>query len=424
MQTCAVIGLGYVGLGLAVALSKHNIVLGYDIDNDRLQELRDHYDRNEEVSATQLAQSKMVLTNNITEIKKATLYIVTVPTPAYFYEFPNLEPLIHASQDLASILKKGDIIVFESTVYPGTTDEICIPLLEKFSHLIHGKDFNVGYSPERMNPGDKKNTLATITKIIAAPDPKTLDIVRETYAQICKEVYAVSSIKAAEAVKILENTQRDVNIAFMNEFAKIMHALNLNVHEIIEGAKTKWSFVPFKPGLVGGHCISIDPHYLAFKAKRHGVAPDLILTARKINDGMTQFIIQEMIKLLVKNNIDTKDATIGILGVSYKEETHDLRNSLAFKLINELRDYGFKCCVHDPLNHKAFNQDKYHIHLDKFEDIDNLTVALVVVGHDFYRDLGLNGILKKCNKHQIVMDIPNLYCDEIQTCKDLIYWNL
>ncbi len=326
MSTYAVIGLGYVGLGLAVSLGEHHQVLGYDINQQRIFELKQHLDRNHLLTDQELKNTHVFYTDNINDLKTANFYIVSVSTPAYFYEMPNLEPLIHATQQLAAILKKQDIVVFESTVYPGTTEEICIPILEEISQLTCGVDFNVGYSPERINPGDEQHTLKNITKIVGAQNKTTLAIIQKTYESICDKVHPVSSIAIAEAVKILENTQRDVNIALMNEFTKIMHELKLNTQEIIEGAKTKWTFLPFKPGFVGGHCISIDPHYLAFKAKRKGLYPDLILTARKVNDGMSQFVIQAMMKLLLQHQIDPRKITIGVLGLTYKENTNDVRN--------------------------------------------------------------------------------------------------
>lgn len=423
MRIYAVIGLGYVGLGLATALSKHYRVLGYDINEHRVSELRKNVDHNKLITKEQLKQSNVFYTSSIKEINEASFYIVSVSTPAYFYETPNLEPLIFAVKQLGSILKKGDIIIFESTVYPGTTEEICVPILEQVSHLKNGDDFQVGYSPERINPGDKKHNLKNITKIIAAQNDETLKIMYETYKSICDKVYPVSNIQIAEAIKILENTQRDVNIALINECSKIMHALNLDTHEIIEGAKTKWSFLPFKPGFVEGHCISIDPHYLAFKAKRHGVQPDLILTARKVNDGMTQFIIQSMLKILIKNNIDTSNITIGILGISYKENTNDTRNSLALKLVKELYDYGFKCRVHDPMNYNDAVKT-HNINLEKFSSLKNLSVVIIVVGHDYYRNLGLKKILTISKNPHVLIDIPNLFGNESKQIKDLVYWNL
>lgn len=422
MKTYAVVGLGYVGLGLAVALSKHHSVLGYDINQHRVNELQKNRDRNQQIDTKELANSPVTYTNDIERIKKANFYIVSVSTPAYYYETPNLDPLICATKALGAVIKSGDIIVFESTVYPGTTEEICIPILEEISQLICGKDFHVGYSPERINPGDPVHTLKTITKVVSAQNPETLKAIQETYESICDTVYPVSNIPTAEAVKILENTQRDVNIALMNEFTKIMHALHLNTHEIIEGAKTKFGFVPYKPGFVGGHCISIDPHYLAFEAKRHAVQPDLILAARKVNDGMTQFVIESMMRLLVKNKINTSDLSIGVFGISYKANTVDTRNSLALKLIKELKDYGFNYHVHDPFEHKA-NQEDQKFTLENFDEINHLSVAIIAVGHDFYRD-HFQQILEKCKRPAILMDIPNLFMNAHQSHNNLIYWNL
>ena len=422
MKIYAVIGLGYVGLGLALSLSKINTVFGYDIDEERINQLRHKFDRNNQVADNKLLASRIILSSNSDDIKSANFYIVTVSTPAYFYEIPNLEPLIDATKKLASVIKKDDVIVFESTVYPGTTTDICIPILEQYSHLRCGIDFHVGYSPERINPGDQEHTLQKMTKIISSQNKDTLEVIRETYQQICDTVYPVSSIQTAEAIKLLENIQRDVNIALMNEFTKIMHALNLNTHEIIEGAKTKWGFVPYKPGFVGGHCISIDPHYLVFEAKRHGVMPELIPIARRVNDGMTQFIIQSMMKLFIKNRVDTTNATIGIFGITYKENVLDTRNSLALKLVKELREYGFSCRVHDPL---CATQSSIYLeeNLEDFDSISDLSVAIIVVGDDFYK-AKLEQIIGKCKDPKLVMDIPNLYIDSHQLHKNLVYWSL
>jgi len=424
MNKIAVVGLGYVGLGLAVALSKHYSVIGYDISKTRIAELQQNIDKNNTVAYDELVKSTTIYTHQLEDIKEATFYIVAVSTPAYYYEMPNLEPLIYATQELATVIKKGDIIVFESTVYPGTTEEICLPILEKFSHLKHGDDFNVGYSPERINPDDKVHTLKNITKVISAQNQATLEAIAVVYKSICDHVYPVSSIKIAEAVKVLENTQRDVNIAFMNEFAIIMHALNLNVHEILTAAQTKWSYVPFKPGLVGGHCIAVDPHYLAFKAKRVGVHPDLILAARKINDDITHFVIQELLKLLIKNQVEVGKSTIGILGVTYKENTPDIRNSLSLKLIKELNAEGFYCQVQDPLADKVILKDKYHINLIDFDQFKEVTAIILVVAHDFYRDAGLKKIMGTMKAPLIIMDIPNLFVSEAVSYEQLHYWSL
>ncbi|MDI9819353.1 MULTISPECIES: nucleotide sugar dehydrogenase [unclassified Legionella] len=425
MGIFAVVGLGYVGLELAVALAKSSQTIGYDISKARIEELQQGYDRNNIVPSERLNNTQLQLTADVDAIRKADFYIIAVSTPAYYYELPNLEPLIKATRDVGKLLKKGDIVVFESTVYPGTTEEICLPLLEELSHLRCGKDFNIGYSPERISPGDKQHHLKNIPKVISAQNPETLQAVQTVYQLICDRVYPVSNIKTAEAVKILENTQRDINIAFMNEFAQIMHALNLDTHEIIEGAKTKWSFAPFKPGFVGGHCIAVDPQYLAFKAKRHGVEPKLILTARQINDGMTQFIIHEMNKILIRNKIFFKEIRIGLFGVTYKENVPDIRNSLSFKLIKEFKDYGYEVIVHDPLADKKIVQNRYGVDLQEFNTIQDLSVAIIIVQHDFYREMGLEKFITRFSKTGLLMDIPNLFIEEGNNLDSpIIYWSL
>ncbi|ASQ44589.1 UDP-N-acetyl-D-glucosamine 6-dehydrogenase [Legionella clemsonensis] len=423
-KTFAVIGLGYVGLELAVRLAESKETYGYDISTHRIKELQQNEDINYLISSERLKNSNLKLTSDINLIKAANFYIVAVSTPAYFYELPNLEPLINATRSLGAVLKKGDIVVFESTVYPGTTEEVCIPILEEVSRLRCGQDFNVGYSPERISPGDKKHHLQNIPKVISAQNDHTLQEIKAAYQLICDTVYTVSNIKTAEAVKVLENTQRDINIAFMNEFAQIMHALGLDTEEIIEGAKTKWSFIPFKPGLVGGHCIAIDPQYLAFKAKRHGVEPKIILAARQVNDGMTQFIIHEMNKVLIKKNISFEKIKIGLFGVTYKENVPDIRNSLAFKLIKELKEYGFNYIAHDPWANKKMVKEKYQLDLIEFEDMQDISVAILIVQHDFYRDKGLQQFVNKFKSTGLIMDIPNLFVKEEKNFDNVIYWNL
>lgn len=420
MKIYAVVGLGYVGLNLAIALAKKNKVIGYDINKTRIKRLQQYQDDHELVSSSELNHPNLSYTSDLKAIKSAVFYIVSVATPALYYDYPDLEPLINVVKDLAQILKRDDIIVFESTVYPGTTQDICIPLLEQGSGLKNGEDFHVGYSPERINPGDEEHTLENMTKIVAAENPHTLKTIRAVYEGICGQVYPVSSIAAAEAAKLLENAQRDVNIALMNEFTKVMHALNLNTHEIIEAAKTKWGFIPFQPGFVGGHCISIDPHYLAFKAKRHGVYPDLLLTARKVNDGMTQFVLQSLLKILLENKLNSTQLNIALLGITYKPNVVDTRNSLSLKLLKELSEYGLACQVHEPLLDPAY----FHMPLTSFEALANLNVVIIVVGHDYYRNIGLKSILNKCVKPAVIIDIPNLFVSERQQHKDMIYWGL
>jgi len=424
MRHYAVVGLGYVGLNLVAALGKQfNQVYGYDINPQRIQALSVFDDANHQVSSADLNSALVHFTDDIADLKIVDFYIICVPTPAYYFETPDLESLTSAMETLGKVLKKKDIVVFESTVYPGTTEDICVPILERHSHLVCGQDFNVGYSPERINPGDKTHTLKNTTKIIAAQNQNTLEIIRRTYEKICDKVHAVSSIRVAEAIKILENTQRDANIAVMNEFSKICHSLQLDTHEIIQGAKTKWNFLPFKPGFVGGHCISIDSQYLAFIAKRHSVYPDLILAARKTNDGMTLFVIQSMLQLLSQHKFNLAQTKIGILGISYKENVNDIRNSLTLKLIKELKPYQFSLYVHDPLNYDYINIEQ-KLHLEKFDDLGDLDVLIIANAHDYYRTIGYKKILKKCAKPSIIMDIAHLFVDEPRKDKNIIYWSL
>jgi len=332
--------------------------------------------------------------------------------------------LIDASKQIAKVLKKGDIVVYESTVYPGTTEEVCLPILEEGSSLKAGKDFFLGYSPERINPSDTKHEINKVPKVIAAQNEKVLGEIDKVYSACTGSTYRVSDIKTAEAVKILENTQRDINIAIMNEFTGIMHALDIIMNEVLQAAKTKWNFVDCKPGFVGWHCISVDPLYLAFKAKKIGVNHDLLLTARKVNDNVTIFVIQELKNIILKNNLSIDGFTIGIFGVTYKENVPDVRNSLALKLIKELKAAGFHCLIHDPVANKKLLKDTYKVDLSNFEDMQRLSAGMVLVGHDYYKANGLESILGTLNSNKIIMDVPNLFVKESKDINELIYWNL
>lgn len=424
MKTIAIAGLGYVGLELAVSLSNSYHVIGYDILESRVNELKDHYDRNNLVSKERLSNSSIVLTTKVEDIRQATVFIVTVSTPAWYYLIPDLQPLIKSAEELAKLLKKGDLIVFESTVYPGTVDEVLTPILEKNSSLRAGQDFYIGYSPERINPNDKQHTLQNIPKVISGQNETALALVKEVYSACCTTLHPVSNIKTAEAVKILENTQRDVNIALMNEFTQIMHAMTIDMHEVLNAAKTKWSFVPFKPGFVGGHCIAVDPLYLAFKAKQEAIDCDLTLAARKINDNLTLFVMQSLIKIMLTNHMSPDQCEIGIFGITYKENTPDFRNSLALKMIKEMKKYGFRMRINDPLADPKKIQEKYHINLEDFSNITNLSVAIIVNAHNEYIEEGLGSFTKKFNGIPFIMDIPNMFADEARHNKNLVYWNL
>lgn len=424
MRNIAIIGLGYVGLSLAIEFGHSMTVLGYDCSEARVDELRNGLDSNRLFSKKQLLNPKLRYYSDLAEIAVADFYIVTVPTPAYYYDYPNIEPLQAVSRDLAKILKVNDIVVYESTVYPGLTEEICIPLLEEGSGLQSAQDFFVGYSPERVNIGDDLHTIRNTPKIISAQTKEALAIVSQVYALICESLHPVSNLKTAEAIKILENTQRDVNIALMNEFIQITHALGLDTHEILEGAKTKWSFVPFRPGLVGGHCISVDPQYLAFKAQREGVLPRVIRAAREVNNAMPEFIIKSMFKYLLLKPFDVKATRIGIFGVAFKENISDYRNSLALKLIRDLKQYGFQLVIHDSKVDKAALKNSHGIVLTELEDIRDLDVAVVTVGHKEYIDNGLQAFQNHCSSNALIMDIPHCFSLEAKQQPMLQYWSL
>ncbi|HBB53030.1 MAG TPA: nucleotide sugar dehydrogenase [Legionellales bacterium] len=422
--TIAVIGLGFVGLEIALALSEYYPLYGYDNNQQRIDDLMDSADINLQSSKNELKQHSIIFTSNIENIKHANVYIITVPTPVLFYEFPDLEILKAVSQKIGGILKKNDIVIYESSVYPGTTQEICIPLLEASSNLKENIDFFVAYSPERICPSDTNHNLKNMSKIISANHPETLKVIHSIYEKIALNVYPVSQIEHAEAAKMLENIQRDVNIALMNEFSKIMHAMNLNMHEILEAAATKFNFIPFKPGLVGGHCISVDPLYVAFQAKRHSVQPELILCARKINDSMTQFILQEMLKILVKHVENRGPFKVGIFGVTYKENIPDIRNSLIFKFLKECKDYPFEFEIHDPFLSKNIQKNNVTFPMKNFDDIQNLDLAIIFNNNLFYEEKGLETFIKKCKPPGLIMDIPNMFINDSQQKQLKQYWHL
>jgi UDP-N-acetyl-D-galactosamine dehydrogenase len=419
----AIVGLGYVGLELAMALSEHFQVTGYDHNKQRIIELSHCQDTNSQFNKKKLTHTKLIFSSDIKTIQPANVYIITVPTPVYYYEFPDLELLKDATQQIASVLKKGDLVIYESSVYPGTTTSICIPILEEISKLKEQFDFDVGYSPERICPSDSEHSIKKVTKLISASNATVMEKMEYIYSKICENVYPVSKIEHAEAAKILENVQRDVNIALINEFSKIMHMMNLDTHQILTAAETKFNFIPIKPGLVGGHCISVDPMYLAFQAKRVAVYPELILCARKVNDSMTQFLLQEMLKMLAKYATHPAPYKIGIFGVTYKDNIPDIRNSLVFKFIKECEDYPFGFMIHDPYFNQNIHKPNKIITISSFDEISNLDVALICVSHHFYKTQGLETFIKKCKTPTIIMDIPNMFVDE-HAKQDINYWHL
>jgi UDP-N-acetyl-D-galactosamine dehydrogenase len=364
MKKIGVIGLGYVGLPLAAEFGKRRPVVGYDISEDRIAELKSGFDRTDELDNDELAQAvHLTFTASLENIQHCEIYIVTVPTPIDEYKKPDLTPLEKASSAIGSVLKKGDIVIYESTVFPGATEEVCVPLLEKHSGLAFNKDFYCGYSPERINPGDKEHRVSTIKKVTSGSTTAIADEVDQLYAEIITAgTHKASSIKVAEAAKVIENAQRDLNIAFVNELAKIFHKMDIDTQEVLAAAGTKWNFLPFKPGLVGGHCIGVDPYYLTYKAESLGYNPQVILAGRRINDGMGAYVASRIMKLMTREG-KSQHARILVLGITFKEDCPDIRNSRVIDVINELKDFGVQVDVHDPNADNEEVKNEYGIEL-------------------------------------------------------------
>lgn len=421
----SVIGLGYVGLPLAVAFGKISPIIGYDIDKERLAQLQTGYDRNNEVSVSDLKQSKVTFTNDPKQLKDADFHIVTLPTPVDEAKQPDLSILYSASKTLAPYLKKGDIVVYESTVYPGTTEELLAPILEKYSNLKCGVDFFVGYTPERINPGDPSHILANTPKIISGMNSETLDIIGKTYSKVVTAgVYPVSSIKVAEAAKILENTQRDLNISLINEIALIFNKLNIDTHEVIQAASTKWNFMPYTPGLVGGHCIGVDPYYLAHKAITVGYYPEVILAGRKINEYMGKFIAEQTIKKLIQMGKKIRDSHILIMGMTFKENCNDIRNTRVFDIIKELEAYGVKVFVHDPIASAEEVKKQYNVDLMDIDKLSGIDGIILAVAHDQYKKMPSSTFKNLLNENGILMDVKAILKPEDFNGTKIGLWRL
>ncbi len=380
----AVIGLGYVGLPVAVGFARSGVsVIGFDIDARRIAELRDGKDRTREIEPAELKQPTLAFESDPGRLADADFFIVTVPTPIDGANRPDLGAMLSASNTVGRALKQGDIVVYESTVYPGAVEEECVPVLERVSGKKAGQDFSVGYSPERINPGDKQHRFETITKVVAGQDARTLDIVADVYGSVVKAgIYRAPSIKVAEAAKVIENTQRDLNIAFMNELSAICSALDIDTNDVLEAAKTKWNFLPFQPGLVGGHCIGVDPYYLTFRAEKAGYHPQVILSGRRINDDVGKRVAQECIRRLVRRN--RAGAVVTILGLTFKEDVPDTRNSKVVDIINELRSFGVQVQVHDPLALADEAKHEYGISIIPFEALKPADAVIIAVAHREY----------------------------------------
>ena len=403
----AVVGLGYVGLPLAVEFGKYRNVIGFDINSERINDLNNKVDSTLEISSEDLLQSKKLsFTNDVDNISKCNVFIITVPTPIDKNNSPNLIPLRKASEMIAKILKKGDLVIYESTVYPGATEEVCVPILSDISNLEFNKDFFVGYSPERINPGDKENTLTTIKKITSGSTPEIASYVNELYLSIISAgTHLASSIKVAEAAKVIENTQRDLNIAVINEFAKIFNTLNIDTQEVLDAAGTKWNFLHFKPGLVGGHCISVDPYYLTHKAKEVGYQPEVILAGRRINDGMGSYVATQLVKELSRKKIRIDEANILILGFTFKGDCPDVRNTKIIDVYKELCSYNMNVDVHDHWASKTEVKKNYGINLLNKLDHDKYDAIVIAVDHSDYKSWGEEKIRSFGKDHHIVYDL-------------------
>lgn len=428
-EKLSVIGLGYVGLPLAVGFSKKLKVIGFDVNSNKIKKYKAGIDETNEVGNRELSESKVIFCSDEKCLKECRFHVVAVPTPINEDKTPDLRPLINASKTLGRNMEKGSIVTYESTVYPGLTEEICIPILEKESNLKCGKDFFVGYSPERINPGDRVHKLDTIMKIVSAQDEHTLEIVAKVYEIVAKAgVYKAKDIKTAEAAKVIENSQRDINIAFMNELSIIFNKMNIDTKSVLEAARTKWNFLDFKPGLVGGHCIGVDPYYLTYKAEKVGYNSQVILSGRRINDSMGKYIAETTVKKLIQANKKVQEARVGILGFTFKENCPDIRNTKVIDIIKELKEYGIEAMITDPIADKIEAKRIYNINLLEFDKLIELDAIIIALAHTQYKELSLKEIneLFKIDSEDrnVLIDVKGLFDSKMINTKKYIYWRL
>jgi UDP-N-acetyl-D-galactosamine dehydrogenase len=409
----AIIGLGYVGLPLAVEFGKKRPVVGFDINPRRIDQLRAGEDATRETTPEELAEAKhLTYSSDPKDLKSCNVFIVTVPTPIDDHKRPDLTPLIKASETVGKALKKGDIVIYESTVYPGCTEEDCVPILEKYSGLIFNQDFYCGYSPERINPGDKEHRVTTIKKVTSGSTPEVADLVDSLYREIIVAgTHKASSIKVAEAAKVIENTQRDLNIALMNELSVIFQRMNIDTHEVLQAAGTKWNFLPFKPGMVGGHCIGVDPYYLTHKAESLGYNPQVILAGRRINDDMARHSARNVIRLMAKSGYDLSAATVGVLGITFKENCPDVRNSKVVDLVNELYEWGVRVRVSDPWADAEEVYRDYGIRLVEVDANHPVDALIIAVAHDCFASRSVDQLkpLLVPRENPVIADLKAIY---------------
>ena len=409
MATVAVVGLGYVGLPLAVEFGKKYRTIGFDLSEAKVNAYRGHVDPTGEVSGEELrAASRLEVTTDPSTLGEADFVVIAVPTPVDDAHNPDFRPLISASESVGKNLKRGATVVFESTVYPGATEEVCIPIIERHSAMLWKKDFFVGYSPERINPGDKQRTLTKITKVVAGDTPETLVRVAEMYGSIVTAgVHRASSIKVAEAAKVIENTQRDLNIALVNELAIIFHQIGIDTLEVLEAAGTKWNFLPFRPGLVGGHCIGVDPYYLTYKAETVGYHPQVILSGRKINDGMGKYVAEQTIKRMILRGFSVNSEYVIVLGLTFKENCPDTRNSRVVDVIRELQSFGANVLVHDPVADPKEAEHEYGIRLTDWNDLPRAAAIVAAVSHQEFKQRPLEDFAAKLSPNGIYVDVKS-----------------
>ncbi|MFN0274665.1 MAG: nucleotide sugar dehydrogenase [Chitinophagales bacterium] len=417
----SVIGLGYVGLPIALEFGRKFSVIGFDIDEKRIELLKQGVDPGDEVKKDAFANTHVSFTTRKEELKNCSFHIVAVPTPVDEHRVPDLSPLIAATKTVGEILKKGDYVVYESTVYPGCTEEICLPILEELSGLKLNIDFKLGYSPERINPGDVQHTLMNVIKIVSGSDHEALETIAAVYSEIVQPgVYKASSLKVAEAAKILENTQRDLNIALMNELSIILDRMNVSTHEVIEAAGTKWNFHKYQPGLVGGHCIGVDPYYLTYKSAELGYEPQVILSGRKVNDNMAFYVARRCLQKLIEAGKNLKDSKILVMGITFKENVTDIRNSKVADLVNELKSFGLHVDVSD--THVTNEEVKHEYNFSLIGEIQEKYDAIIVaVPHREYMQLDESYFLKYATENCLLIDIKGIYRNKIKT---LNYWTL
>lgn len=428
-EKISLVGLGYVGMPIAVSFAKKIGVIGFDVNEEKINEYKNGHDATREVGDEVISNTTVEFTSNEEDLKKAKFHIVAVPTPVSDDHTPNLNPVRSASRSVGRNLTKGSIVVYESTVYPGVTEDICIPILEEESGLKCGVDFKVGYSPERINPGDKVHRLETIVKVVSGMDEESLDIIAKVYELVVDAgVHRADSIKVAEAAKVIENSQRDINIAFMNELSIIFDKLDIDTKAVLEAAGTKWNFLNFTPGLVGGHCIGVDPYYLTYRAEQVGYHSQIILAGRRINDDMGRYVTENIIKKLIKANVAVKGAKVAILGFTFKENTPDTRNTRVIDIVEELKDYGIEAIIVDPQGDAEEAKHEYGLSFTDLADVTDMDAVVVAVGHDEFKNLSMadyDKLFKDIdNSNKVIVDVKSMLNQKEFKSANYNYWRL